>query len=125
MVAGLDLIGDMKIRSIGAGEPGYARGLFVSDDEQRIYNVYWESGWKVKEMDSISMNGPDSSVYFGYYNDHAYVLESQYVFCGAGCYTGPQLFQMITRYDFVGGSDRYDKTILGIYSCVGFACPIH
>jgi len=122
----------MKIRSIGAGEPGYARGFFVSDDENRIYNVYWESGWKVKEMDSLS-TGSNSvsytvSIFFGYYNDHAYVLQSAYVFCAPpSCYTGTQLHQMITRYDFVGGSDRYDQTHLSYYDCVGtgYVCPLH
>ena len=127
MVAGLDLLGDMQIRSIGAGEPGYARGFFVSSDENRIYNVYWESGWKVRDMGSISMDPYDTSIFFGYYNDKVYVLESKFIFCGLGCYTGNRLEQRITRYDYVGGSDRYDKTILGNYYCSGgmTSCPTY
>jgi len=117
----------MKIRSIGAGEPGYARGLFVSSDDNHIYHIYWESGWKMRNMGSISMDPYDTSIFFGYYNDKVYVLESKYEFCAPPtCYGGPKLSQIISRYDFVGGSDRYDKTTLGQFHCGGFSawsCP--
>eukprot|EP00804_Cyclotella_cryptica_P026672 CCRYP_007921-RB/>CCRYP_007921-RB protein AED:0.04 eAED:0.04 QI:493/1/1/1/1/1/3/137/364 len=100
-----------SVVAIGGVDNGYARGFFAINMNDRVYNVYWDGGWKSKLM-SLPYETEErriGSAYFGNFNDQTYII-----YGGTGVYScsSPARFSLF-RFDFIGGSDRYDPVLLG------------
>jgi len=116
-----------NVRAVGGLSDAYARGVFVSNGENRVYNVYWDGDWKAKEialdyMDvewkKIWLNdwiSQSQYVYFGSRDGTTYVLYgAQYMCTDIWCFgpEGPIDEHHLYRLDFVGDTDRYAATLL-------------
>jgi len=116
------------VQAVGGLDDGYARGVFVSSSgsgfEERVYNVFWDGGWKQAEIDIDYGDGTSwaTSAYFGNHEGKTYLLYITQQYCqwvdGAipHCdfgmedpfYYGLDLY----RLDFIGGSERYKAELL-------------
>ena len=92
-----------QVLSVGGVDNGYARGIFASNDDHRVFNVYWEDGWKTKEMPIYFETDGQTTVLFGNHDDKTYVLYGSTPF---SC-TCPAEY-ILERFDFVGGADRHE-----------------
>jgi len=89
-----------NVRAVGGLDDGYARGIFASNDQDRVYNVYWRSGWKSKEIPIDYYGEHAISIFFGNHGGKTYLL-----------YVWDQ-FAYLYRLNFVGGTDRYEAELL-------------
>jgi hypothetical protein len=98
-----------QVHSVGGVDNAYAMGIFASNHEDRVFNVYWEDVWKTKEMPINFERSGNTLVLFGNHDDKTYVLYgSDPMSCAA-----PGYF-FLKRFDFVGGADRHE--VVGIQS---------
>ena len=69
-----------------------------------VYNVYWEDGWKTKRIDLyVELAYSGGFIRFGNYDGKTYIVYQEMAPMCAG---GDAYY--IKRFDFVGGSQRYD-----------------
>jgi len=108
--ASVTLPGLTNVRALGGGvDDKYARGVFaltVGDDlgdMPNVYNVYWDGGWKIKEIYLyVEVERRGGFLLFGNFRGKTYALYQEMTpMCADG--SGRQ----IVRFDYVGGSERY------------------
>jgi len=108
--ASVTLPGLTNVRALGGGvDDKYARGVFAltSDDDlgdmPTVYNVYWDGGWKIKEIYLyVEVERRGGFLLFGNFRGKTYALYQEMTpMCADG--SGRQ----IVRFDYVGGSERY------------------
>ena len=105
----------VDITAVGGIYDGVEEGIFVvsgncgdSGSPCKVYNVYFDNGWKAEEILNFPSDcpqrklcgvdpGTSSYVYFGSYNGKVYMLD--------GMMGGTSYIYEIT---FVGGDDRYN-----------------
>jgi len=93
-----------RVIALGGLDDGYARGVFAVNDQDEVYNVYWEGGWKTKSMNLYLDSRDLPSIFFGSHKGKTYVLY------GTMPLTSCRFSQYsIARFEFVGGDRRYDK----------------
>lgn len=114
------------VMSLGGLDDGYARGVFVSSrasSEDRVYNLYWDGGWKEVEIVINYKDVWSSSVYFGNYGGKTYLLYINKYPCALVDDLGHKCYALYTedehyyeldlyRLDFVGGPVRYEAVLL-------------
>ena len=105
----------VDITAVGGIYDGVEEGIFVvsgncgdSGSPCKVYNVYFDNGWKAEEILNFPSDcpqrklcgvdpGTSSYVYFGSYNGKVYMLDGM---MGGTSY--------ISEFTFVGGNDRYN-----------------
>jgi len=96
-----------QVIALGGLDDGYARGVFAVNDQDEVYNVYWEGGWKTKNMNLYLDSRDRPSILFGSHKGKTYVLYGTMpaTSCRFSEYS-------IARFDFVGGDRRYDEVLI-------------
>lgn len=123
------------VKAVGGLDDGYARGVFVSNGDDKVYNVFWDSGWKAKliEIDYDFMKihelhphadeplvpppytsgEGEAAIFFGSRGGKIYMIYCMYWdmdSCHADeCTWG---YYYLYRLNFVGGEDRYKAEVL-------------
>lgn len=96
----------MGIRAVGGVDNGYARGIFAVNNNDIVYNVYWDGKWKKREIPlDYGHSSTSVSVWFGNFNDRTFILYGHQP--DALCDSCDAWYSLY-RLDFTGGEDRYD-----------------
>ena len=98
--------GLVEIQAIGGVDNGYARGVFAINDDDIVYNVYWDGEWKMREV-SLDYGHSDTfvSAWFGNFNDQTFILYGHQPDASCG---SCDAWYSLYRLDFVGGKNRHD-----------------
>ena len=96
----------MEIRAVGGVDNGYARGIFAVNNNDIVYNVYWDGKWKKREIPlDYGHSSTSVSVWLGNFNDQTFILYGHQP--DALCDSCDAWYSLY-RLDFTGGEDRYD-----------------
>lgn len=96
------------VRAVG-GIGDWSGNVFVSNEHDRIYNVYWEGGWKEAEIDIDYHTGTDDvTLFFGSHEGTNYLFYG-FIESTGGCRWATFY---LYRLNFVGGDTRYEADLL-------------